>query len=1007
MILPTLVCRSLLRDRARAFCALFGIAAATGLLVWNLGLAETAQSQSAAAVRKASAPYGAWATGVAGDGLKVAGSRPDGMRGPRPEGAPDGMRGFRPEGAPDGMRGPRPEGTLDGMRGPRPDAEEPATRNDLPATRNSQPATRNASPTSTPHEYAAPPRRFGGMRLFEFPGEFLSALPDGAVTLQVLNVQMDGRTSGGTAVQGPPMMVSVTDVQPGWTRPPFDFAPLSADTPPEVFAELSSADAQAAKIPGAVFSESLFGRRAPRPEIGSIQTLILGRGTVQLRVAGFFEGEGKVGFPTVYTTSAAMVKIRILSPQYRLSLPNLALLPEGTDSAALAKTFGETVKITTRRDVEERFRTDAVANLVKSLPLSLSLAVITAIAMLVTVLTAGISAERRRLALLRCAGLTRGGVARLIALETVILSVVGWVAGLLLATGMLQIFLWTEASAEIPSTVHVGGLTIGASFALALFAALCAVFVPMRQAARVRPLEALDEPSAAPRSVRPRALLLGLVLLCPILAIGFAMDADANLRTGLMIGIGLPCYVAGSLLLIHPLMRLVEIVFLRPLGALLALDSTLLSRRLSRAPGRALGTILTVSLGLGAFLAIRTWGGTLMSSYVPSPEWPDNIVSLLPEGIPSAAAETAIADLTAGENAPCSAVLPIEATQIAFDPDFAASAFAKEKSPRNGMPSRGTGVLLLFGTDPERTFGGDDPFFAPRYVEGSRAETLVAFAAGDDACVIPAMLSRQTGLHKGSRLPLADGSSLRVAGVLDFNWHMVTSRSQVRTRFASSSERRGGGMVPTIGMAFCSESFARRVAQEPDAVRFLWCRFSPSFLALDPYDAALRTEEAVKASVASADDGLRTLAGAAVQSHLRDEIADGTLSHGNDILGTMARIPLWSLFVTCTGLAALLVASARATRKETDTMRAIGLTRGQLARLFLGEATLVILCTLVLSLLGGLLLGWSFAEITRVNMRAGLPVRFIVPWLEVLRGLGLTILLSFLFAIVPLRRIVR
>ena len=63
-----------------------------------------------------------------------------------------------------------------------------------------------------------------------------------------------------------------------------------------------------------------------------------------------------------------------------------------------------------------------------------------------------------------------------------------------------------------------------------------------------------------------------------------------------------------------------------------------------------------------------------------------------------------------------------------------------------------------------------------------------------------------------------------------------------------------------------------------------------------------------------------------------------------------------------------------------------------------GEMVLVILVTLVLSLFGGLLLGWSFTGITRENLNAGLAVRFVIPWLDMARGFAMAAGLSLLMA---------
>jgi putative ABC transport system permease protein len=141
--------------------------------------------------------------------------------------------------------------------------------------------------------------------------------------------------------------------------------------------------------------------------------------------------------------------------------------------------------------------------------------------------------------------------------------------------------------------------------------------------------------------------------------------------------------------------------------------------------------------------------------------------------------------------------------------------------------------------------------------------------------------------------------------------------------------------------------------------------------------------------------------------HHRDEIADGTISHGNDIIGTMARIPFWSLIVTSAGIVALLLASAKASQKELQTMRAVGMTRGQVMRLFTGEALLVIICMLIVSFFGGMLIGWSFTACTRLAMRAGLAVTLVVPWTTIFKGIFFATVFCIIMAMLPLRSIAK
>lgn len=919
MLYPILVFRSLWRDKARTACALFGIAAAVGLLAWHLGLTDTALHGAEVRARQSAAPFPAWATGP--------------MRGPA---APGGGGGAR------------------------------------------QPEIRRRA-----------------MRLTPLPAAFVQSHPE-ALLLTVESAQVDARP-GGSPLQGPPLFASVCAWPEGGI--PFENQTID-DSVSASFCAAATAAEEGEAVP-ALFSTSLFSARIPAPEIGSTLDLVLARGTLTLRVVGFFESDGKIReFPSIYIPESGMARLRRLVP-FAAKGPNLALLPKRPENPA-----DEMVRLTTCTDLAEQFRGDAVQHLIQALPLSLSLAVLTAIVMLITSLCSGLSAERRRLALLRCAGMTRRGVAGLVLLETVVLSFAGWAIGLAAGLLLLQAFLAFGHGADFAGRVYPGANTVLGTAALAFFASLVASFVPMLLASRVRPLEAFPEADAGLRIkfVSVRRTILGVFLLLPMPLLAFSKWFSVSLRTTLLIAVGLPCVFAGIVLLVHPVIRLLERAGLRPLGALLGLEPTLLSRRISRSSGRALGVILSIALGLGSYVAIHTWGASLIVSYIPSPEWPDAIVSFLPTGLTPEQTQLLGGVLTEGENAPLSQVAVIEATQLPPDPDFAELIRARggRIAPR--------AVLLLFGIDPAATFApaGDrharPPLLPAKWFEGTPEEAVRAMEAGDGA-VIPVMLSRLTGLHVGDVLPLADGTEVRIAGVIDLNWHMVTSRALVRTRFAPFADPSAGGGAgggapgsPTYGMVFVSEKLARNVSQETDTVRFLWCRMSPEMRSIYPLDATVRLDAAIRAALTEQADGAAVLAANSIQVHHRDEIADGTISHGNNILGSMGRIPFWSLVVTCFGIAALAAATRRALRQESAVLRAVGMTRGQLSRLFLGEMILVILCTLFLSLIVGLLLGWSFTGITRENLNAGLAVRFIIPWAEVLRGFALAGGLSFALA---------
>jgi putative ABC transport system permease protein len=127
--------------------------------------------------------------------------------------------------------------------------------------------------------------------------------------------------------------------------------------------------------------------------------------------------------------------------------------------------------------------------------------------------------------------------------------------------------------------------------------------------------------------------------------------------------------------------------------------------------------------------------------------------------------------------------------------------------------------------------------------------------------------------------------------------------------------------------------------------------------------------------------------GNTVRLHARDEIADGTLSHGADLVGAMARIPFIFLAVISLGFVAMLVASADSRRREFIVMRTVGATRWQIARVLVSEALHVACAALVAGFAGGALVGWLCTAGTRAAMANwGLPACFSLPLVTCLEG---------------------
>ncbi|MCL1909338.1 MAG: hypothetical protein FWG05_00210 [Kiritimatiellaeota bacterium] len=195
------------------------------------------------------------------------------------------------------------------------------------------------------------------------------------------------------------------------------------------------------------------------------------------------------------------------------------------------------------------------------------------IIMTASALTVGVAQRRRQIALLRCSGMTRDGVARIVMREAARLTAIGWALGLG-ASAFIKFPAW--------QTIFITALVAFATCAVA-------AIIPVMNACRVRPLEAIDSSGVSARGISVWKSAPGLVFLC--LA---TVPANGKFPAGA----ALISFAIGVVLCFHAFTRLAEIAFARPVGALVRLDPRLFTRRLSRAPERVAGVAVILSLGL-------------------------------------------------------------------------------------------------------------------------------------------------------------------------------------------------------------------------------------------------------------------------------------------------------------------------------------------------------------------------------------------------------------------------
>ena len=637
-------------------------------------------------------------------------------------------------------------------------------------------------------------------------------------------------------------------------------------------------------IDGALVTKALFAQRRVKnlPSVGDELTLVGRKGAYRVRIAGFVEWERPVrGYPNMFLPPSAVAEI---DEDWQPFEP------------------------VTAEEAAPMFMSDAGRNMDRAKGLLLWAAALTALCLLVNSLFLSVESRRRELAVLRMVGLTRFGVAKLVAKEALLLSLGGLAVGTFAALAALRVYVACDAE-TFPSGTAVGIPGIAACIVATPLVALFGALLALKPALSVRPLEAAS--GRAPRK-------------------------------------------------------------------------------------RHFGMLVAFAFGFGAFVAVEVWGSSLTKPFIPSPEWPDAIVSILPGGVSSFDIEH-LRNLKGvkriGELQPLQVnLLPLE--------ELKGFGGGGGRGGRGGPPRKAYRNALLLASAWLPDF---------RFSQGDRESAAKALAEGDN-CVVTEMMAHARNLKLGDELKVDAGRGLEIAlkvvGVVDLNWHMVTSRALVRGMNRMPVNTDGPVFVSFDTLAACDMR-----PQEFVKMTHVWLDYEPEFLAANgvfPAGRIVEREIVEALGGAWSEDSEGEIRGNAVRLHSRDEIADGTLAHGSDLVGAMARVPFIFLAVISLGFVAMLVASFESRRREFVVLRAVGATRFQLAKVLVGEALAVAVAGVALGLFGGALVGWLCTAGTRAAMSNwGLPATFAVPLGVIAEGALGAVVFALLVAVPTALAIVR
>ena len=633
-----------------------------------------------------------------------------------------------------------------------------------------------------------------------------------------------------------------------------------------------------------------------------------------------------------------------------------------------------------------------------SAEVSVWLVLFSCIFIIFTTLSIGVSERARRLALMRALGLGRMQIALLIAGEGIFLCIPALLGGL--AAGFFLVYLLEEGSASVPVLTWSTVLTAAVC---AVGGALLASIIPAWRASHQSPLEA-----AVPSSgfigkvsrVPVWSVVAGLACVCLQPAALLLPGLEVETRKWIFFWLGYPGLVAGALFLAPTFVRVTEWAGAWITGFLLHVPHSFLKMQLSRNLSRSVGTAVSMSVGLSLFVGVQTWGYSMLVPFSPDTSTPGTLVSFLHTEFKSAD----VPELMARPSLRNSRMYPI----YVDEPDIAP---AQMKSPGfSGMRNRS---IVLAGIPVAEMAGGSHPLFNPVFVSGNPQEAY-AMLESTRSLLIPDTFARTVGLKVGDDLMLVNPSSRerrsgnepsagirgrgrggavrgepwKVAGIVSFpGWHWLTKTSGMRVR--------RGGFVAALAIAderWLKEEYAHQGFQ------FIWGDTAPGISNVELQNdlgeyALMKVREQENGG-----EGAKPL----VKALTRESLGGSVTSRGDDVIFTMSKLPIIMMVIAVLAVLNTVLASVQSRRREFGLMRAVGVPGGMVMRMLWAETLMVSLCSVVMSLVLGVLGAWCSIQILEYGYHFGVvtpPVT--MPWAHLACAVLLVLSLSSLACLLP------
>ena len=700
------------------------------------------------------------------------------------------------------------------------------------------------------------------------------------------------------------------------------------------------------------------------------------QGTVDLTISGISKSRGgqydDFGGAVVLTGSRIdrlLTKAGMVGPE-SLPVENIYLQVDGQGKELqntlhdISRYVPDGYRLEDRRAMEDRLLSEQTGNGVNIMTVFLMtfgvLAMVVAALVIANTFQIMVARQRRYLALLRVIGADRRQIRLGVLQQALLLGVISSLIGILLAMGLMGLagcLGLHSGTMELALLLTPAALLV--PFALGVLATLVAAFGSTRTAIRVRPLEALQPVDYQEQGNRKRTGLLISILLA-VIGIAFVIWSSWRVRELVRTNTGDTVQTTNQQELLLGLAVLgVLLIFLgaligarRWIPALLRCLGRPVSRigpscrvgvaNIARNPSRVAATGVALLIGVTLVSTLATGAVTTKRTLAKDI---DQRYSLDIE--------------ISGQGLNKNNVRAIQRIKGVADAELVQRFNAKVES---GGPSQDS--MTVYALD------------ALRIRRVLHADLGLGMQKSDALLVSTRTISQHSGYRDGSQLKL----SIADPQTDDEREKEAVARRTLTGVFA------GFGGLDTSGVYAITDS--RNVAGIDTKTHEIWIRTQGD------RDAALLLDD-IRQAVGEHDD--MAMSGGLTQKRIWGERIDSLLAIMVALLGV-------AVIIALIGVSNTLMMSVLERRRETATLRAIGMSSVQVRRSLGVEACMIALGASLAGIVLGMLFGWIGAYQVFVPLGS---VTFTVPWSAFALILPVALLAAVAASVLPAREAVK